>query len=85
MTLSLCADWFIAVEVLMTLALICQLLSLVFAIVYLLRGCVMREQHYALLAASLIGFGAGRILFPRVVLEAPSSGLVLVLTPKGVN
>ena len=62
MPLSLCADWFIAVEALMTLALICQLLSLVFAIVYLLRGCVMREQQYALLAASVINFAAGRIV-----------------------
>ena len=45
----------------------------------------MREQHYALLAASLNGFGAGRILFLQAVLAVPSSGLVLVLTDKGVN
>ncbi|KAL8560835.1 hypothetical protein ACOMHN_032946 [Nucella lapillus] len=52
-------EWFIGVEVLVSLGLMLQLLSLVFGLVYLLRGCVLRDQHVALLCAGLSNFLAG--------------------------
>jgi hypothetical protein len=60
----------------MTLALMLQLLGLVFQLVYLMQGCCLHSQHYALLAAGVISFVAGTNFFFKFIL-----GFVLSQVP----
>ncbi|KAK7091865.1 uncharacterized protein [Littorina saxatilis] len=67
-------NWFIIVEVLMSLALTCQLLSLVFSLVYLLQGCFLRQQHFALLLAGLTNFSAGLMIATAAIVYGYYAG-----------
>lgn len=69
------SDWFIIVEVMITGAIVLQLLGLIFGLVYVVRGCALTRERYVLLTAAICEFSAALFIATGTLVYAYFSGI----------